>query len=112
MTNTELSMSTMPSLVSLVLWVGAIYFGGFITGYLVRGWAGPLSDAGLQHVVVLCITLVWAIAFVASITIVEYSIPTWIHVLMGMVAGFLFKGDGEFSIPINIGGSGGKNGGS
>lgn len=86
------------------VWVVTIFVIGFVSGYSVRARQGEFSDADLQRLVALLISFVWVVSSVMSLPPeAGHSTPIYLHGLMGLAAGFLFKGEGEVTIPINLG---------
>jgi len=73
----------------------ASFFGGFILGFVVRGIRDKRGDTDNNTIVLIIVTLMWALSMFVDITSTTYETSPLVHGLMGAIVGFFYK-------PINL----------
>lgn len=69
------------------------FFGGFIAGYIIRDYRFMMKDGTRDNgsVVLLTVTLVWAISMLVDIVSPNYETSPLVHGLMGAIVGYFYK---------------------
>lgn len=69
----------------------ASYIGGIISGYVIACLWKPNGDRGRGEVVLMAVTLIWALSMIVDITSTTYETSPLVHGLMGAIVGFFYK---------------------
>lgn len=67
------------------------FVGGFISGYIFRGLRDKRGDTDNNSIVLLIVTLIWALSMVVDIISPQYETSPLVHGLMGAIVGFFYK---------------------
>lgn len=67
------------------------FIGGFISGYVIRGVKDKRGDVDNNSIVLLIVTLVWALSMIVDIISPQYETSPLVHGLMGAIVGFFYK---------------------
>lgn len=76
----------------------ASYIGGVISGYVFACVWKPKQEQNRGEIVLVAVTLVWALSMIVDITSTTYETSPLVHGLMGAIVGFFYKpifGGGE-----------------
>ena len=77
------------------------YIAGLITGLFIHN-IFKKKDFKNNDIVLIAVTLIWALSRIVSVINLEYQSSPLIDGLMGMIVGFFYKGT---KLPFNIGGN-------
>lgn len=67
------------------------FVGGFITGFIFRGLRDKRGDIDNNSIVLLIVTIIWALSMVVDIISPTYETSPMVHGLMGAIVGFFYK---------------------
>lgn len=87
--------------------VGLIGVGLFF-GWLVSQQTDVSAKSGLRITIAVLVTVVWIIAVIADIFIVEYTISPLLHGIMGAIVGYFFTQEGLSGVREMARGAGGS----
>ncbi len=64
---------------------------GFLSGYLVRGMLQKFNTEDSSHLILIVVSVIWAISVIVDIANPAYDTPTLLHGLMGAIVGYYYK---------------------
>jgi hypothetical protein len=69
----------------------ASYIGGVISGYVFACLWKPSNDKKQGDIVLVVVTLIWALSMIIDIVSTTYETSPLVHGLMGAIVGFFYK---------------------
>lgn len=78
--------------ITSTLIIGLLSFvAGFITGFVFRGIKDKRGDTDNNSIVLMIVTVIWALSMLVDIISPEYETSPLVHGLMGAIVGFFYK---------------------
>ena len=64
---------------------------GFILGYIARGLKDKSGSEANNSIVLLVVTLIWAVSVLFDMVSPTYETSPLVHTLMGVITGYFYK---------------------